>query len=229
MSTIEELATRTFNNRCDSTNLVGRHIIDADCIYDNGAFVLKSLPENLPVLFTLRFTAPADYTQGDVVAIDEQQFPVRTPGMASASTGLYKAGAVVHCDIDLERELAFFWLGAGMSGGGVPNLSYDEQFAGFYDEEGDRVYVRTVLYGTMPNSAAVARNHNISNIKRIVNYNMATWNPQSPHGAHCSNYYLSSGSYICVTANVDLVRCQVGGDWRDHTLSVVMYYTCTDR
>lgn len=92
-------------------------IMDAECRYDNGKFLMHRLPGCLPKLFTVRFTAPADYTAGDVVVVDGKEFPVLAATMAAAASGAFAAGAVLHCVVDRDRELVF--LQPSGAGGGI--------------------------------------------------------------------------------------------------------------
>lgn len=82
-------------------------IVDVNCTYKTGKFVLGVFPGSLPSLFTARFIAPADYAAGDVIVVRGKEMPVRTPGMAAAPSDIFKTGAVIHCDIDMDRELTF--------------------------------------------------------------------------------------------------------------------------
>ncbi len=88
-------------------------IIDAECLYDGGRFRMHRLPGCLPNVFTVRFIAPADFKAGDVVVVNNIEMPVKTPGMTDAGDGLFSAGAVLHCEIDLDRNLAFINAGFG--------------------------------------------------------------------------------------------------------------------
>ncbi|MCC8179555.1 MAG: hypothetical protein LIP23_01380, partial [Planctomycetes bacterium] len=92
---------------CDEANPVSRHIIDADCAYEDGVFKLYNVPARLPLLFTVRFTAPAVYAAGNTITLKGQEFEVKTSGMEPSPDGTFAAGAVVQCDIDMERNLAF--------------------------------------------------------------------------------------------------------------------------
>ncbi|MCC8179797.1 MAG: hypothetical protein LIP23_02660 [Planctomycetes bacterium] len=86
---------------------VAKHILDADAFYEQGSFTLFSLPCKLPTLFTVRFTAPADYQQGDKFKLKEQEFVVKTRNMTDPYNLAFSAGAVVQCDVDMERNLVF--------------------------------------------------------------------------------------------------------------------------
>ncbi|MCC8180319.1 MAG: hypothetical protein LIP23_05335 [Planctomycetes bacterium] len=92
---------------CEDANPVSRHIIDADCDFEDGVFKLISLPARLPLLFTVRFTAPADYAAGSVLTLKGEELAVKTSVMEDAPDGMFSIGAVVQCDIDMERNLAF--------------------------------------------------------------------------------------------------------------------------
>ena len=118
-------------------------IVDVDCVYEDGKFFMR-LPPSLSNLVTLRFTAPADYSAGDVMVVKGREFPVRTPGMTAASSDIFKAGAVIHCDIDMDRGLAFFWQG------GVQNVV--QNTAGnrvTYDAAGNGFPTRASLTGAI--------------------------------------------------------------------------------
>lgn len=86
----------------------GDRIIDVGCEYESGEFFLRGLPQCLPRLFTARFRAPADYAAGDVVVVLDDKLEVMTSRMEPAAEDLFKTGAVVRCDIDLDHGLAFF-------------------------------------------------------------------------------------------------------------------------
>lgn len=221
---VQEMAMRNSRN-LNITDPAGRHILDADCLYENGKFILTSLPRNLPSLCTVRFTAPADYAQGDVVVVKGKELPVRTPGMVNASTGLYKAGAVMHCDIDMDREIAFFWQGAGTGGGVLPNLSYDEQFAGYYDLDGKKVYVKTIeieLFKGTSSAPTKTYPHAIPSVERIVEF--------KPRWRNFSNNVTNHANYVYYMADQEniYVRIKERDDSGIKAL-VTLYYTCTDR
>lgn len=225
------MATRKYNNKITQMKDPGQHIIDADCVFEDGGFVMKSLPANLPKLFTLRFTAPEDFTQGNVVVVNDKDLPVRTPGMVNASTGLFKAGTVMHCDIDMDRELAFFWQNGGPMGGVMPNLSFDEQFAGFYDENGDKVYVRSVRLGNLPAQGQTKQvPHGIANIKSLVAESIRQdYTAEGDSIGRCGSF-----SYGSICFAFDLRRSYVqiaalGVSWTKFTAIGTYYYTCTDR
>lgn len=203
-------------------------IVDVECIYEDGKFILSSFDACVPDLFTVRFRAPADYTAGDVIVFRKEELPVRTPGMATATTDIFKAGAIVHADIDLASRRAFVWMGG--AGGVLPNLSYEEQFAGYYDEEGRRVYMKTIDFGNIP-TGTTQRPHGIPNVKRIINLIFCTYNPLNNPG-HTSNYYVHANSYLTVMPSPALIECRAGGDWSmsgGNTLVARLHYTCTDR
>ncbi len=86
-------------------------ILDAECLYTDGKFTMGSLPGCLPNLFSVRFRATADFTAGDVIVVDKQEYPVITSQMEAASTHIFKNGAVVLCEIDRDREMAFIRTG----------------------------------------------------------------------------------------------------------------------
>lgn len=235
MSAVEEYANRNalrVKNECSNENPHAHKIIDVDCEYDNGKFVITHLPCPLPSLFTIRFTAPADYAQSDVIVVKGTELPVRTPGMVDATAGIFMAGAVIHCDIDLEREIAFCWQGGNGGAGALPNISYDEQFAGFYDRDGSKVYVKTVDFGQLPLGAAASGTikqvaHNIDNVKRIVHANFTWWN--SVGAVYCESV-TGNGQHTIATVDKSAVFVTVWNvDRREWTGEFTLFYTCTDR
>lgn len=193
-------------------------IIDAECCYDEGKFFMRLSQGCLPGLFTLRFTAPADYTAGDVVVVKGKELPVRTPGMTAATTDIFKAGAVIHCDIDLDRELAFFWQGGGngIGAGVLPNLSYEEQFAGFYDIDGNKVYVKSIDFGPLINQKLVP--YEIANYKDLVDLRYTA-----------GSFATGTPDYTFDIASQSIrFRCSWSGS-SAYSALVTIYYTCTDR
>ena len=123
--------TRDFSaDTCTHLNPVSRHIIDADCEYEAGAFKMFCLPGRLPNLFTIRFTAPADFSAGDAITLKGRECAVKTRTMDEPGDGFFKAGAVVHCEIDMERDLAFF--AAADACGEVADCPFQENTVEFY-------------------------------------------------------------------------------------------------
>ncbi len=92
-------------------------IIDVDCDYENGRFYMRKLPGCLPRMFTIRFVAPADYNTGESIVVDKQEYPVLTSQMEAAETGIFKTGAVMLCEIDRDRDLAFIRTGSASGTG----------------------------------------------------------------------------------------------------------------
>ncbi len=233
-----DYSNRKYNNEGDYTNPLSHRIVDVDCVYEDGKFIMKTLPTNLPSLFTIRFTAPEDFTQGNVVVIHGKELPVRTPGMVSASSGLFAAGAVMHCDVDLDREIAFFWQnGNGAVGGVLPNLSYDEQFAGFYDVDGKPVYTKLIkgpILSTTLTRTYSDFNHNIENIKKVVRLEMTGYlrGLYAFANNHTLVWFSPNGellSYCSADVRGDQIRIESRGPYADTPVYVQLYYTCTDR
>lgn len=106
-----------------SKNCCVSSIVDADCIRKDGKFLLSSTEGCLPDLFTVRFRAPADYVAGDLIVFKDQELPVRMSSMAEAADDLFKANAVVRCDIDMVQKLAFF----GQGGDGGESVSHNSR------------------------------------------------------------------------------------------------------
>ncbi len=111
-------------------------IYDAECCYEQGKFCMGRLPSCLPKLFTLRFTAPAEYNAGDVLVVDKQEYPVFTSQMEAAGAGIFKAGAVMLCEIDRDRDIAF--IRTGSAAGTDSNVNFQSSGLTYYiDPQGD--------------------------------------------------------------------------------------------
>ncbi len=91
-------------------------IVEVDCRFDNGRFHLRLPYGCVSELFTARFIAPADFTAGDTLVVKDLELPVMTSQMEAAGTGAFKTGAVMLCEIDLDRKLAFICTGGTSSG-----------------------------------------------------------------------------------------------------------------
>lgn len=219
-----DYSTRKFNNEINSENPLSGQVIDADCLFDSGKFVMKSLPKTLPSLFTVRFTAPADFTEDNTIVIGGKELPVLTPAMANAASGLYKAGAVVHCDIDMEREIAFFAQFAGRP----IDLSESEHFAGYHDTDGAKVY-RKVIFANIVSDGNVhnrAIPHNIPNIKNIVDYQSIYSIGTTTNSGNTPSYndtFVRTG-----LTNTAVLVSVVGISW-EARFRFTLEYTCTDR
>ncbi len=109
--TIFECAMRNTNELHEpmcQNNEAAKQFFDADCRYENGVFTLLSLPCSLPPLFTVRFTAPADYTKGNTLTMKGRTFAFQTSDLKQGKEKQFAAGAVVQLMVDMERGLAFF-------------------------------------------------------------------------------------------------------------------------
>ncbi len=98
------------NDCCDMHD----RIIDVDCEYENGRFKFLKLPHCIPERFTVRFKAPADFNLGDSIGMKGEDLPVMTSRMEVADTGIFKTGAIMICEIDLDQKLAFIRTGGAM-------------------------------------------------------------------------------------------------------------------
>lgn len=178
MSTNEELAVRNgkkLQEDCRYYNPESHKIIDVDCTFENGKFVMTLLPGMLPSLFTIRFTTPVDYTAGDVVVVKDKELPVRTPGMAAATSDIFKAGAVIHCDIDMDRELAFLTAGnIQWTSGSDIIYSYDGAPTGKRWVDGRMIFHKTFKFPGLRQGVDHILSHGIENFDFIIQgYGMA--------------------------------------------------------
>ena len=92
---------------------IGSVIVHAGCEYEDGKFVLESLPSVLPSRCTVRFTAPADFAQDAAVVANGLEMPLCLP--ESGSGRIFSSGQVVECDIDLDRKAASIIISNGNS------------------------------------------------------------------------------------------------------------------
>ncbi len=111
-------AKECHDHDCRQGRIAGR-IFDAACYYEAGSFTLSLLPCTLPELFTVRFTPSVDFTAGDAFIIKGRKFTIKTRTMEEPAGKLFSAGAVMQCDIDMERNLAFITPGGKSQAGGV--------------------------------------------------------------------------------------------------------------
>ncbi len=95
------------NTCCD----VRDRIVHMDCEYRDGKFHMQYLPGCLPTVFTARFKAPADFSEGDTIVVKDVEMLVMTSQMEAAEAGIFKSGAMMMCEIDLDRKLAFIRTG----------------------------------------------------------------------------------------------------------------------
>ncbi len=119
------------NNCCD----VREKIVDVDCLHEPGRFILGTLPGCMPSLFTVRFRCPADYAAGEMIVVKGVEMPVMTSQMEAAGTSIFKLGAVVMCEIDMDRNLAFIRTGGAGSGEDVAFQTSDLMY--YIDPLGD--------------------------------------------------------------------------------------------
>lgn len=111
MSTNQELPVRNrtrFIGKCRYENPNAHRIIDVDCEFSDGKLLITCLPCQCPDLLCIRFTAPADFSAGTKFSLLEREFGAKTSGMDDAPDGLFAAGAVVQCTVDVDRGLVFF-------------------------------------------------------------------------------------------------------------------------
>lgn len=91
-------------------------VYPATCTYSSGVFTLSGLPDNLPDIFTVRFKAPADFSEGDTLSINALPYALFMPNQQPAQAGAFAANAVVSLNIDLATGKAFLAGGGGGMG-----------------------------------------------------------------------------------------------------------------
>lgn len=219
-------------NGC-SCNPLSRHIIDADCKREAGIFRLFSLPRELPELCTVRFTAPDAYASGDKIVVDGRQLAVVMQNMTAAGAGAFEEGAVVQADLDLKRDLAFLGGGGASLAGSSPDMSYNEQPAGFRDLNGNTVYVRTIDLGLIDRNYNIDVPHGIADIKDVVRANFRVYN-KNIRSIFFDSYWVAATNHLRFKVDGDNVQVYsvgfAGGacgtdNWGEATL----YYTCNNR
>jgi len=112
----------------------------------------------------------------------------------------------------------------------LPDLSYEEQFAGYHDIDGNKVYVKTIDLGSLPTTNGATKAISVSdlNIKRMVNnvfYWIGTSNVYIGNTAHHSVNSLAL-YYNHVTKEITVMA---RGSFGPLTGTVTIYYTRTDR
>ncbi len=110
-----------------------------------------------------------------------------------------------------------------------PDLSYEEQEAGYRDFDGNKVYRKAVLIESIPKNTVNAHfSHGATNVKRIVRFESFMCNPdgavsQGSQAAYNSHYV----RVIIGPEGISLDTSNHG--WNTHKLWVIIDYTCTDR
>ena len=120
MNTTQNLALCATNECHDHDcrqKKTAQHILDAGCYYEAGSFTLSFLPCKLPEFFTVRFTPSVDFTEGDAITIKGRKFTIKTRTMEEPEGKVFSAGAVVQCDIDMGRNVAFITMSGDAHGG----------------------------------------------------------------------------------------------------------------
>ena len=225
---LAERQTRDFRlNRDCGCDPMRRHILDADCVHEDGGFQLLCLPENLPDVFTVRFTAPADFSTGDRIFVLGRGCVVYAQSMAVAPAGIFKAGAVILCEIDRERDYAFLCAGAN---GGAIDMSTEEQFAGYHDLEGKRVYCKTIgpiVVKWLQTGVYHYIDHGIANAHRLMRVDDFYLNAADPN-CNCANG--GSAKFLFDnTSHQGKLEVFVLNVLSNYTGYFTLYYTCTDR
>ncbi len=111
-----------------------------------------------------------------------------------------------------------------------PDLSHDEQYAGYHDVDGSKVYTRTYDLGIMPTNSLnqfTSHPHEISNFNRLVKMDFIWESGGKYHDGYLTGG--SNGSHLmrCFCDATAVYTSQIG--WTNHRGIVTIYYTCTDR
>ncbi|MCD7906808.1 MAG: hypothetical protein LUH04_03775 [Clostridium sp.] len=114
----------------------------------------------------------------------------------------------------------------------IPDLSYEEQYAGFHNVDGRRVYTRLVDLGNLANSpngrVDLEVDSGISNLLEVIDLRVRRKNPFNNSvifGNLCDlgfaqNFVMKDNKILAITIN---------SDCSEHTAVAQIYYTCTDR
>ncbi len=111
----------------------------------------------------------------------------------------------------------------------LPDLSYEEQYAGYHDYDGFKVYVKDIELGAAP-STTTNRSipHNIPSVRSIVKHESTLTDGSG--GKYCGNIY-SPGDHIRFHVSKEAVWVASVGNWQtsNYKMAIRIYYTCTDR
>ncbi len=107
--------------------------------------------------------------------------------------------------------------------GSRPDYSLTEQYAGYHDYDGSKVYMKTIELGAMPNKTVKLVPHGISSLKKVL-HDEWTWGGNG--GWYIGNRH-SAATVIEYT--LDSVRIGSSADVSTAQGVVTLYYTCTDR
>lgn len=113
---------------------------DADCDYEFAGFSLTPytpLNDNY-VYLTGRFTAPKDFTEGDVIRLHDMDYELRTPDGKTPTNKVFVLGSLVEVHLDSTRFIAF--------------LSYNDQYATTLVESSNRF---NIFYGERPSASTL--------------------------------------------------------------------------
>ncbi len=113
------------------------------------------------------------------------------------------------------------------------DLSYEEQYAGFRDVDGRKVYSKTVELGSYGNSTEMVSNdidvaHYISNMHACINYSVISLINST------DNYWVGPGlrspdGYIIFNVTKQYVKIAIRRSPSNFSGRITLYYTCTDR
>lgn len=119
----------------------------------------------------------------------------------------------------------------GSAEGKHPDLSYEEQFAGYCDVDGKKVYCKVFDWSDFPLTESSSKKpHNIPNIFRIIKIDSVAMHPNSTVTG--TSYHPELYSRVGCTdnnQNLQLYHHWPDKKWENYTFRIVLYYTCTDR
>lgn len=109
----------------------------------------------------------------------------------------------------------------------LPDLSYQEQYAGYHNIDGNKVYCKTIDFGTLGAAGSYTRPHNIENFKDAIAVSIKRINPSAAAAVFGNVSDTSQSCAFSVSRtgiNVNHTSVYTG-----HPVLITIHYTCTDR
>ena len=114
-----------------------------------------------------------------------------------------------------------------------PDISYEEQYAGFRDQDGDKVYVKTVVIDSFPSagSAAVFKTvpTGIANFKKVRDFRVI-WGDSADSYEGSLTGIANTARIVSILADGNISIYVVNlGNGSIYSGEATIWYTCTDR